>query len=332
MNSRALFTALCLVAVAASGCEDAFSPKLPFQETPVLYCILSASYTRLPAPQEAVVGRTYDVEGIDPSAPHEPPVQSGARVTLRANGRQYQFAERMGIRGDSSRFDRPGTYAHPQVVLYPFDTLSISVVLPDGRTLSARTYVPSLVGLDSWPQYPHGFTTRVNRFTEGDEFGFDWENGIPEEHLFFPKLSILYAEQLGTKSGGGVFEVPFHYVSQDGKLIPVYPSYQTTKTCAFPFDVIDEAMRQIGAGKPAGTVITVSNIVFSLTEFDFPLSRYYASVNGYLDQYSVRTEERVYSNIAGGIGLLGCRMNSQYAYPMDRKYVESFGYQYAGPN
>jgi hypothetical protein len=55
-------------------------------------------------------------------------------------------------------------------------------------------------------------------------------------------------------------------------------------------------------------------------------------VNGYLDRYSVRTDERVYSNINGGIGIFGSRMDSDYSYPMDRKYVESFGYRYAGPN
>jgi hypothetical protein len=80
------------------------------------------------------------------------------------------------------------------------------------------------------------------------------------------------------------------------------------------------------------TVITVIHIVFDLTEFDFALSRYYASVNGYLDRYSVWTNESIYSNVSGGIGIFGSRMDSKYSYPMDRKYVESFGYRYAGPN
>jgi hypothetical protein len=46
----------------------------------------------------------------------------------------------------------------------------------------------------------------------------------------------------------------------------------------------------------------------------------------------VRTDESVYSNIDGGIGIFGSTMTSAYSFPVDRKYVESFGYTYAGPN
>jgi hypothetical protein len=320
------------IAAACTGCQDSFSPKIPFQEIPVVFCVLKASYTRLPSGQEAVVSRTYDVEGVDPAAPHADPALSGVKLTVRANSREYLFAERVVPGEDSSKFAQPGTYAHASVVLYPFDSLSLNAVLPDGKTLRARTFVPSLVGLESVPLYAHGFTTRVNRFTEGEVFSFDWDDGNQEEHLFFPKLSLVYSEKVGTREVGRTLEVPFQYVNQNGGLTPVYPSSQTAKTCAFPFDVIDEAMRQIGAGKPDSTVITVMNIVFDLTEFDFALSRYYASVNGYLDRYSVRTDESIYSNISGGIGIFGSRMDSKYSYPMDRKYVESFGYRYAGPN
>ena len=86
------------------------------------------------------------------------------------------------------------------------------------------------------------------------------------------------------------------------------------------------------APAPRESEITVTRIVFGLTEFDFPLSRYYASVNGSLDRYSVRTDESVYSNIDGGIGIFGSTMSSEYSFPVDKKYVESFGYKYAGPN
>jgi hypothetical protein len=60
MFAGAAITAAVLLS-AATGCEDSFSPKIPFQEIPVVFCVLKASYTRLPSGQEAVVSRTYDV-------------------------------------------------------------------------------------------------------------------------------------------------------------------------------------------------------------------------------------------------------------------------------
>jgi hypothetical protein len=35
------------------------------------------------------------------------------------------------------------------------------------------------------------------------------------------------------------------------------------------------------------------------------LAAYYSSLNGFLDEYSVRLDEQVYSNINGGIGIFG---------------------------
>ena len=64
-----------------------------------------------------------------------------------------------------------------------------------------------------------------------------------------------------------------------------------------------------------------------MIECDQALSRYYSSVNGYMDQFSVRLDERTYTNIQGGEGIFGSSTTTSMKFPVNAKYAGRFGYQ-----
>ena len=64
--------------------------------------------------------------------------------------------------------------------------------------------------------------------------------------------------------------------------------------------------------------------------YDPHLSRYYTSLYGNANDYSIRTDPAFYSNINGGIGIFGSQTLSSFDYLFDLLYVRSFGYQGAG--
>ena len=85
-------------------------------------------------------------------------------------------------------------------------------------------------------------------------------------------------------------------------------------------------MAAISEGDSDKSRYEVLGFDFDLVEFDFALSRYYASINGSLDQLSIRLDETVYSNIAHGYGVFGTSMANSMLFPVNATYAASFGY------
>ncbi len=317
-----------LLGCFALACEDSFSPKVPIEPHPVLYCVVTVDPRFDRGPIEATLTRVYDVVGLDPATRTGNPAITGAAVTLAVGPRTYTLAEQI-VTGWL-----PGgvttsvlSYRHLGVMSWPGDTITITARTPSNEVLTAKTITPLPSPVEPTPRFPHGVTTLVSEFTYGMAWIFDWQDDVDEEHLFFPSLTLR-----GEKStDAGVIPVgkaiPMQLVDNDGTLVPVYPSYSGRKVLAFDFAAVDWAMRQISDGDPEKGRYRMTSITFSLTEFDFSLSRYYASVNGALDQFSVRLDETVYSNVRGGFGVLGSSTTTTRSFEIDKDYARSFGYQ-----
>ena len=122
--------------------------------------------------------------------------------------------------------------------------------------------------------------------------------------------------------------VPSRYVSGPNGRVPAYYSYLTQKFCTFDFAALDSAMAQISAGDPVKSRYSVHLLRCEVIEYDTPLSKYYSSINGSLDQFSIRVDQPVFSNVGGGIGILGSYYRNWVYFELDISYVKSFGYQY----
>ena len=66
------------------------------------------------------------------------------------------------------------------------------------------------------------------------------------------------------------------------------------------------------------------SIIFELVEMDLPLSKYYESIHGGIDSYSISLDQFTYSNITGGLGIFGSRRIISNNWSLDPNYIILF--------
>jgi hypothetical protein len=323
---RTTVAVVLALTLAGLACEDQFSPKGTFESRVFLYCIVN--FTKVDKTlQFALVNRSYDVEGTNPLVNTQDPFLDGAEIKLTVRNMVYAFRKTVADLPETTRYGSPfRCYRARDVLIFTNDTVHVVAYVPNGPPLTGQTIVPRTKPMESQPRYVVGFTTLVNRSTYGNDYVLDWNDASHDEHLFFPSLSITYLRYDSTEATPLAIQVPLKYVDQGGRRVPVYPSPTTVPHLTFPFEVIDETMREISAGDSSKSRYAPLMIKFSVVDCDFPLSRYYMGVNGSMDQYSLRLEESVFTNVQGGGGIVGSTNTYGIDYDFDPRYLKTFGY------
>jgi len=311
---------------ATISCDDAFDPHGEFIERPVLYCVMEGNLVGMTSQsallEKTVPGKDFRVYSDSLSSP----AIRGATLILRAQGTAYVFAETLVTIW-------PGTpqealqlrYATRAIWLKPTDHARIEATLPNGRVLTASTTVPPYLYFEQSYKFPHGFTTAINPLTRGSTWIFTWE--APEGLLYFPELTLYYSVQRDdTTMIERSVRIPRRTVASGDGGTSVYPSATFERLCDFDYTAIDSVFAGLGRDEEEFHKLVIHSLNFSVTTYDAPLARYYTSVHGSMDPYSIRIDEMVYSNISGGIGVLGTYVVSRASYAVDEDYIESFGY------
>jgi hypothetical protein len=329
MRRRIISLAISLL-MLSSGCEHSFNPKSVTHDEYVLQCFISSDPARSSSGVSALIARVYDVDGFDPSINTNDPSVVGATVTITRGGHQYVMKDSLRFTQDSLRY---GSKQHSYYVRMPLpgpsEKLSISATLPDGRVLNAQTVAPRVRGFSTSVDFPQGITTKMNFPPGVQNWVISWDDGMASDpHLFFPQLVINYTKTNDSTEVPGTVVVPLKYINGASGPMPVYPTYTMETSLAFEFAAIDSAMASISAGDPDKSKYGVHTAWLNLMEYDTPLSKYYSSVHGSLDQFSIRVDQSVYSNVGGGIGIFGTYYLNQAQYFLDYGYVRSFGYIY----
>ncbi|MGA3245716.1 MAG: hypothetical protein ABSE41_13955 [Bacteroidota bacterium] len=322
---------LPVIALVGLGCDESFSPKEEFQERYVLQCFVEVTGVGgYPQSVMALLARTYDVNGVDPTTNTNDPAIAGAEVTLTINQKSYYMLGALRMNPDSSRYrTKQWIYATTVPNIMPDAAISITAKLPNGKTLSARTAIPNDRNFTSNYDFGSGLTSPLNLQPGKPNWVISWDNSDDVEvHLFVPSLTIGYTKLVGQDEITGSVTVASQYAATPGGIIAIYPSLSTQKQCTFEFAALDSAMAHISAGDTNKTLYGVHSARLDLIEYDLPLSKYFSSINGSLDQYSIRTDESVYSNVGGGIGILGSYFIHWAEYSFDERYVRRFGYRY----
>jgi hypothetical protein len=314
----------------SAGCDESFNPKAVTRDEYVLQCFIQAAAGRPSSTVSALLARVYDVNGFDPSVNTTDPSVVGAVLKLTINGREYPMKDSLRFNPDSLRYgSKQHAYYGRMPLPAPSDKISISATLPDGRKLNAQTEVPAVRPVAASFDFPQGITTKMNFPPGVRNWALSWESGTATDpHLFFPRLVILYTKMEDSVEVAGTIEVPQKYMAGMNGPTALYPSYTMETSLAFDFAAIDSAMANISAGDPQKYKYGVHAASFVLMEYDTPLSKYYSSVHGSLDQFSIRVDQLVYSNIGGGIGIFGTYFVNQAQFFLDFGYVRSFGYNY----
>jgi hypothetical protein len=324
-----VFSIVFLVLVGA-GCEESFSPKAEFREQYVLQCFVKGDDHGEMTSVTAVLARTYDVDGFDPSVNTDDPAIAGAEVVLSIDQRDYPLKGTKRASRDTARY-RLSQWVYTGSVPAPRPEMVVKVTatLPNGKTVTGQSAAPRARVMASNYDFGSGLTAHFSRQPEKPNWVLSWENyDDPDVHLFVPRLTIPYVILAGEVEQYGSVAVPLKYVSSQGGWIPVYPSMTTEPTCTFEFPALDSAMAQISAGAPQKGVFGTHYAVLEIIEYDAALTKYFSSINGSLDQYSIRTDESVYSNVGGGIGIVGTYVVHRVTLFFEERYVASFGYRY----
>ena len=317
---------LPLVLTVFTSCETAVEPKSEFIDLPVVFGIITPSMLGSTV-HTVVLSRSYDAPGNRPPDSVADRAIVGAALSLTVEGQNYPLTEV----DDTLRRTASDTlvrhfYRSPAIRFLPGHTASLSALLPDGHRLLASTTTPPFLYFRRSYHFPRGISTQVRNFLDEDALTFSWEKR--PEHLYWPSFRIVYQETLD--SGivrNRTFEVPTEYVQENGKWVPVYPDYTWNDYISYSFDAIDSAMVNLSAGNPDKQRFRIISAGFVVLTYDIHLSRYYASRRGSLDEYSIRTDQFVYSNIEGGLGVFGSRSTSSFDYEIDPRYALSFGYR-----
>jgi hypothetical protein len=327
MTMRPALFILCSALLLVSGCDQTFAPKAEFQEQYVLQAFVQGDVGRAPMTMNALLAKTYDVDGFDPSVNTNDPAVDSAFVTLKTNARLDTLRERLRIKKDSLRYGSRQRYYTGRIITpSPSELVYINARLPNGRVLSAQTIIPVPRSVVSSYDFPHGVTTHANFPAGIHSWTLSWASDQdPSGHVFFPRLLILYSKTVDTLEVLGSFPVPMT-LGEGNK--PIYPSSTFENFCTFDFEAIDWAMAQLSDADAQKGDFGVHSMQFEVLEYDAALSKYYSSVNGSLDQFSIRIDQPIYSNVGGGIGIFGSSYDNRYTFDLDFSFVKSFGYRY----
>lgn len=312
------------------SCNEDFSPKTDFKSGYAINCIINLDYNHLPTlfltHGTARITKFYDIQGYTPTHPANLFVPS-AKVYIEYRGKQYKLNELYNpITGDLFYRD-----VNESLPFYPSYTVYLYAEMPDGKVLTSETRLLNYTQIKYSYNFVRGFSTNINRFIWGDNLVVTWDK--EENCLSFPRLYLQYYKYINPATAPdsihpeGIYsytmDIPLTF--SNGK--PLYPSYSFGNSVSFSYPIIDSLISGISKGNTAKSNYKLYSMSFSLIKFDESLSKYYSSIHGSLDVYSIRLDESVYSNIKGGIGIFGSQLKLYDTWLVDPEYAHSFGYK-----
>jgi len=294
-----------------NSCEDSFSPKGDYKDQYILYCIINIDSTK----QTATLLKSYDVEGFNPYFNTESSFVSGADILIRQKDQVFFMKDTSAIFEDVSRYRSPIDFYYLDNFSSSInDSIEIIATLPSGKKLYGITKAPEKVEFD-------GTSDRILPPEEKDLFTFLW-NSPTSNTWFLPKLQFYYKIHGTTKSK----IIPITYKFENGTWGPVYPVISDNNFVNFTVAALDSVFKEISEGDPNKSDYEILGAKLSVLVFNSSLSNYYSTTNGFLDDFTVILDETDYTNIEGGLGILGIYKQQQTSAVFTEEYIQSFGY------
>ena len=307
------------------GCEEPFDPKGAFEETLVVYSLL----TNKADTQYVRIYSTYDTGGYDPLENSSDTPVRNAVVRMSEGQRTYFFRETMVERHDKSRYtnDIPAYAAFP-FRAEPGKTYSLTVETQSNKRVAAAVTVPS-----------HGTINVENRALAQNPWldGEDLTLRIQLSNAAKGFLVRVYLEYDVFVPGTGweerANELPTVFSNQDsiGTYDGSFPSLTRRTSPLINFNVPLGSRSYEYVHFPIGNYRTLIKLVRSayhvdnlrfkhlsvrLVQVDQMFYNYYNIANGFGDQASIRVDQPDVSNIQGGIGLLGAFTETTLLYEL----------------
>lgn len=289
------------------GCDSSFDPRGPYTEKVAVYSILSTGSDT----QYVRVYTSYNPSGFDPLENTTDNALRNAQVRITRDGVVTPFRDTMITRYDKSRY----TTDIPAYVAYPFraekgTTYQLSVDVPSRGKMTGTLTIPEKGSVSLTNPYvlksPNAYdedillVIRITRPTRGYFVLFYLDYEFFENGIWFPRR----------------IEVPNSVRTQGDATELLYPKLVRRTTTPSPIrpeeqeDVIFSrvAYRILVAqlyNQYTSSRVRLKSALFVLTQVEPNLYNYYNIVNGFQDEFSIRTDLPDYTSIQGGIGVFG---------------------------
>lgn len=298
------------------SCEQNVDPKAPFRERYIFNLIIRGDTSY----QIATLTTNYTVAGIDPYENQVDPSIKNADIRIWYKDEVYKMRDTTISRQDTSRYKSPLNFYYLTNFKPVSETpVDIKVELNNGRILTAFTKIPSKLNIDS-----------VDLNIPSDDkpnFSYVWKNNL-EGNYYSYRFRFFYTVNEGNKVIWYIKEVPLTYIKSGDKYNPFFPTISKNTAVFYDNSSLDSAMVQISKDDWDKSKYEIKRAEFEVLIFDKPLSDYYSSTHGYLDDYSIRVDESDYTNINGGYGIFASYLNQKIVVKFKEKYVRAFGYKY----
>jgi hypothetical protein len=301
---RRLLPGFCLTVllVHLNGCNEPVELFGTYEEKVVVYAIL----TSLSDTQYVRLYRTYNPEGNDPLGMSTDNPITGALVTIRDGATVYRFHDTTIVRADKSRYQTDiKAYVAYSLAVEGGKTYTLEIQLPGTTAIQVETTVPRVATMrnDNFFALQHPFV--FNDDIDLKCFLSPLTRGYVV-HAYVEYEALVNAVWTLQRE-----EIPLAVRSQTDctTFDAVYPPLLRRKEgqpelTLYSISAYTSTLRKIWSSYPPLSVRLIQ-VAFELHQLDKHLYDYYNIVNGFRDQFSIRSDEPDYSNIPGGVGVFG---------------------------
>jgi hypothetical protein len=308
---KRIFLLICIpISFIFISCEEDFDPKTDFKPKYIVSCVLRGDTTY----QTLTLSKSYTVDGFDPYQNFEDPSLFDADIRLWQEDSVYFFRDSSIERSDPSRYNTPQSFYYIDN-FKPAENIPVElrVITSNGKVLWGSTKLPVKITWDALSDFKLP--------PDDDDFLLQW---IPNTNhgWYLIRYSIAYRH---TSTGNQPLRkpVPLRYNGDT----PEFP--KPTKNVGYLFEkaALDRAFSEISINDPDKGSYSIFGGVMELIIFDEHLSKYFSSLNGFVDDLTIRVDQTDYTNIEGGFGIFGSYLKQNGGTTFSKEYIESFGYK-----
>ncbi|MGK9477129.1 DUF4249 family protein [Melioribacter sp. OK-6-Me] len=317
MKMKFFYLMLILFMLTILSCNDAFNPYGDLKEKYVLNCIVRADTNY----QVALLSKSYISENFDPYSNTEDKSIQNALVRLwSGNDNVVILKDTIVERAPDDKYKSPyRIYYAENFKPVAGQPLEIEAILPDGRVLSSSTTVPQQI------TFSGALSDTLIPPKKGDYIQVVW-NSNQTKPVFVVRLGIYYFKHEGGTKKRYIYVVPHSYVEYEGKFVPDYPEPITQSRFSYDMTTIDKAMKLLSEGESDKSKFEILSCILEVIALDENLSIYYNTTANADNAFSVKLDEKDYSNIKGGYGVFGAYNRNYYVLRFTHDYIRSFGY------
>lgn len=300
-NQRAWCLMLVLATVAAGGCNETFEPKGPYEQKLVVYSVLSNR-------ADSLFLRVYSLYNPSGHNPLDNTVDTdiqGARVMVFNDSVSYVLAGVVIPRTDKSRYaaNINGYLAQP----FRFqDAKTFTLILTSSAgNASAKVTTPG----PGMVEPNNGFVLKTpEKYTDDISAKVRLSN-VTQGYLL--RLYVEFDAVVGSRTIHVRAEAP-KAIRSSAEVRYVYDYPMLVRRITDRIVLYEIVYFNLNAYKAFLLdqvanygEIKLTNATFILTQVESNLYKYYNLANGFLDEFSLRSDLPDFSNITGGFGVFG---------------------------